>query len=74
MLNITPSLIRFICAFKSWSSSDFYYNMRIDRHYKILNGSKPLNADVKAVINEAINEVLTTNELIKVLKVQDCFK
>lgn len=80
MLNITPLLIRYICAFKNWSSADFYYNMRIDEcytisyFYKILKGLKPLNDDVKIVLNNKINEVLTTEELIKVLKVQEYLK
>lgn len=80
MLNITPMLIRFICAFKNWSISDFYYSMGIDKHYqisyfyKVLQGVKPLHNNMKIILNNSIQEFLTTEELIKVIKMQDCFK
>ena len=80
MLNITPMLIRFICAFKNWSSADSYYNMgiyenyQISYFYKVLKGVKPLSVGMKTVLNVKINENLTTEDLIKVLKVQECFK
>lgn len=80
MLNITPLLIRFICDLKNWSSSDFYNYMGIDEYYtisyfyKILKGFKPLNDDVKTVLNNKINEHLTTQELIKVIKIHEYLK
>lgn len=80
MLDITPMLIRFICAFKNWSIADFYYSMGIDKHcqisyfYKILQGVKPLHNSMRTILNNSIQESLTTEELIKVIKVQDCFK
>lgn len=80
MLDITPMFIRSVCTCKMLSHAELFNMLglseyfTISYYYKIIKGVKPVSDNFKSILSNKINEALTTEELIKVMKLQDFLK
>lgn len=77
MLDINPVLLKSICICRNISVSGLYKLFELQEYftvsyfYQVINESKPVTDKVKEILNYRINETLTTEELIKVIKLQE---
>lgn len=76
-LNITPEFLRALAVVKKANLFDLHKDLGIDNFYsytyfqKIVTGIKPVSDKFKNVVNDLINEQLTTAELIKAIKLSE---
>lgn len=80
VLGITPLFIRTVCTYKGITLAELYKLLKLEQYftlsylYKVVQEIKPVTDNLNKIINDSINEVFTTKDIIKVLKIQECLK
>ena len=79
-IEVTPKFLKALMLYKGLNATDLFKFLGLDSVYtksylhKVFTGKKPVSESFNKAVNDEIEKLLSTHELITVIKIQELLK